>query len=313
MTPPPGRPARLWWLAPLLAAVLLAGALAGPRLERALGDRLPAAWRSEAPLATPLEVAGVSTRIETTRADIAAISDRVAALEARPAGPRPAAALNDAPLAGMAPADAPPGLARRLDAIEARLAAAEEASAGLGRRVDQLAGRSAEAARSSAADANRAYDLLLVEAVRRAVARGEGLARLMPTVRETFARDEAAAVAALNALALAPIDPARLSQGVARVRAGLARPPPSNAILVRARAALGSWARLRSPEERARTSALDLAQRRFALADVAGGAAALARARQPAAAPVLAGARRLLAAEAALARIEAAALEAPGP
>ena len=307
--------ARVAWIVALALFALLVGAIVSPGLERAVRGYLPAAWQPAPAPATPLEIAGLSTRLETARADLDALARRVAALETRGAGDEPAAALNDTTLAGMAPGaaqTASPGLARRLDAIEARIAAAEDASAGAGRRVDQLSARTAEAARASAANADRAFDLLLVEAVRRAMVRGEGLAALMPMLTTAFARDEAAAIAALGSLARAPVVAARLPARVARLRAELAAgEPAADTFAAQARATIDGLVRLRPAEERARAALLDVAERRFAAGDVAGGVTALARLRTARGAPLLADARRLLAAQTALARIETAALANP--
>lgn len=275
---PPRRSMLPWAITAALFA-FAAGLIANPWFEQAVRGRLPFAVAAGAP-------------------DTGALERRLAALEKR-APPAPVVA------------------AERLARTEARVESSTDQLQRDAQRIDalsgQLAGISARLAAQEARDATvvataqgaatRAESMLTVLLLRRALADGRPLDALLPAARRLFDASDADAVAALAALAAKPVSRAALARELGLFSdSAEVRPNWWQALMARLDDAM-SGAAAQGPVAAARAGmrAGDVAQ-------------AAARLRQspalignPAVRAWLANADRLLAAEAALARLEAAA------
>ncbi len=254
-----------------------AGLIANPWFEQAVRGRLPFA---------------------AATADTSRLEQRLAALERR------------------APS-APVVAAERLARTEARVESSTDQIQRDAQRIDTLAGEVARLTARLAAEeardanvvataqgaANRAEAMLTVLLLRRALADGRPLDGLLPAARRLFEASDADAVTALDQLAARPVSRVTLAREL-NVFADdpAARPNWWQALMARLDDAMSGGA-AGGPVAAARAA--------IARGDVAAAATSLrtvpALRANPAVRTWLAGANRLLAAEAALARLEAAA------
>ncbi len=280
---PAGGRSVLPWAVTAALFAFAAGLIANPWFEAAVRGRLPFA----APFAQPASTA--ATR---------ALEQRLAALEKRaPSAPVVAAErLARAEAKVESSTDQLQRDAQRIDALAGELAS-------LSARLAAQEARDASVVATAQGAANRAEAMLTVLLLRRALADGRPLDALLPAARRLFESSDGDAVNALAALAAKPVTRATLARdlGVLSDTAD-ARPNWWRALMVRLDDAM-SGAETQGPVAAARAA--------MARGDVA---TAVARLRQSPALPAnptvrgwLANADRLLAAEAALARLEAAA------
>lgn len=169
-------------------------------------------WRARLPLAPAAPSADAPAAVRPAPSEAEALAARVAALEARLAEGAATSAARPVAETAITPALAP--LLARLEALEAearRLAEAEAATAG---RVSALAADLASAGVTSgavAAATAEARDIFTVLAVRRLVERGRPLGAFDPLLRRQFETREPSAVAALLAWSRAPLGRAALA------------------------------------------------------------------------------------------------------
>ena len=286
-----GQPRAVWpWVVSGLLFAFALGLVGSPLFERELRSTLPQALQSEAP-ARP-----------DPRVDL--LAERVARLEAERARPQ-------AGLPVQAPADAE-GLGLRLQAVESRAIAAETNDANLMARLDALA---AEVARTSSAvvetDA-RTRDLFLLAVARRMVEAGRPLTPIESVIEGRFRTGDGAAVEALAAWSSAP-QTRRTLQGRLETIGDLPAPAEAGSWWDRLKARLSGLVTVRGEGTGTADNQALMAQARAAMAagDVALAVSALGEGDwPPAVRQWVEDARILLAAEEALGRLEANALEA---
>lgn len=276
-----------WVVAGLLFAFVL-GLVGSPIFEREVRRTLPSALQEEMP-------APADPRVD-------ALVDRVARLEAersRPAGAPP-------PLTDAA------GLALRLQAVESRAVAAETNDANLVARLDALA---AEVARTSSAVVEtdmRTRDLFLLAVARRMLEAGRPLTPIEPVIETRFRASDGAAVEALETWSSAP-QTRRTLHGRLETIGEIPPPEATGSWWDRLKARLSGLVTVRGAAVGKADSQALMAQARAAMAsgDVALAVSALeAGDWPPAVGQWVQDARTLLAAEEALGRLEANALDA---
>ncbi len=282
--PPPPRRSVLPWAVTAALFAFAAGLIANPWFEQAVRGRLPFVQAA----------AGADTR---------ALEQRLARLEKR------------APTAPMVAAE-------RLARAEAQVESSTDQLQRDAERIDTLAGQvagltarlAAQEARDAAAvatvqgAANRAEAMLTVLLLRRALADGRPIDALLPAARRLFDASDGDAIAALSALAARPVSRAALARDLGVLADSESDQRPN------------WWQMLRSRLDDAMsggTSQGPVAGARAAMVrgDVVQAASQLrqapALARNATVRGWLANADRLIAAEAALSRLEAAATTPP--
>lgn len=291
------RPRALWpWIISGLLFAFVVGMVGSPLFEREVRSTLPGALQVEAPTAA-------DPRLD-------ALAERVALLEAAQA--RAGGAVPVRPDgAGDPPIDAA-GLSLRLQAVESRAIASETNDANLMARLDALA---AEVARTSSAvvetDA-RTRDLFLLSVARRMVEAGRPLTPIEGAIDERFRTQDGAAVEALSAWSAAP-QTRRTLLGRLETIGTMPTEADQASWWDRLKARLSGLVTVRGAAEGRADSGALMAQARTAMGsgDVALAVSALEAGTWP---PVVSqwvqDARTLLAAEEALGRLEANALEA---
>lgn len=312
---------RYGWIAAALALMLALGFVAAPWLSERMGSLVTGA----AP------VAGADALADRDRR-LAALEERVRVLEAL-TSQQPAAAgvaLN----AGAPGAPVVERLARtegRLDALDAaqqqqteRLGALGNDVAALTVKVDDSVRRGAESLAAITGGAERAQQILLVTAARRALERGQPLGAYEVGLRQAFGVEHSAAVEAVLQLSRAPVTIPSLQRGLAAIAPGISGS---------AAAAGGDWwdellsdlkgvidvRRTGAPAAVTPATRVARAQARLAAGDVDGAVAQVAALPPSTAtqtAPWLAAARRQVTGMRALDELEAAALapaESPRP
>jgi hypothetical protein len=279
-----------WFFVALLVALVL-GMIASPWFERELRQQLPEALQADHSVAA-------DPRME----DLAA---RVARLEARPAGALPVlpgAAGDMAPVTG------------RIAALEAQAAAFQTSDATVSARLEQLAADLQRTSGVAEAGDRQVRDLFMVSVARRMVESGRPLGPVLSALSARFSGQDAAAVDSLELWSSVPQTRASLS----------ARLETMDETVVTSKQAEGPgfWDRLMSRisglvtvrEQSGEPVAADVLL--GAREAMAGGDVALAASRLQRAPPSsvrdqwLSDARALLAAEAALDRLEMTLLDA---
>ncbi len=292
-----------WAVAGLLFAFLL-GLLGSPLFERELRRQLPAALQ-------PDQAVPVDPRVD-------GLAERLARLEVERGGPQAALAVPQgavpqgatAPQGAMAPQDLA-GLGVRLQAVESRAIAAETSAVILVARLESLA---AELSRTRAAFAQtdgRTRDLFLLSVARRMVEVGRPLTPIEGVIEARFRAADGAAVEALAFWSAAP----QTRRTLERRLEPLAQAPAADAAASwwdRLKTRLSGLVTVRGETPKAPDSETLMAQARDAMAagDLELAVSALETGGwPPAVAQWVQDARILLAAEQALDRLEANALE----
>lgn len=280
-TEPKRRSTGIAWAVAAALLAFAAGLIANPWFEDSVRSRIPFLAARQAP-------------------DSAALEQRLAALErARPSAPAVAAerlARTEARVESST--DQIQRDAERIDELNRQLAA-------LGARLAAQEARDAAVVATAQGAADRAEAMLTVLLLRRAVAEGRTLDALLPATRRLFAAQNEDDVAALEALSANPVTQAQLARalaGLSDAGPGVARPNWWDALTRRVETLFS-----------AREGAGPVAEAQIAIArgNVTAAAAALRRAtalrRNATVRGWLAAADRLVAGEAALVALEAAA------
>lgn len=294
LTPAPRRGVVPWMLVVALLTFAL-GLIANPWFERSIRSQIPGFADVEA-------ASGVDPAL------VAALDARLRAVEARPvqqfAAPVAAPQNNERVAALEARLE---GIERASDAGTARIDTLTGSVAALTGRVDANAGQTVLTLQAARVDADRAQGALSVLAARRAIEAGRWTPGLATPLRALFADTQGPQVEAVVALGSAPVTPATLRAGLARLR-GTA-PAPDAGWWGRLTAGLASVVEVRERSDVRADDPLARADAALAAGDVASAVAAVERLpRGPGATAWLASARRLQAGWRALATLEEAAL-----
>lgn len=292
----PGKERSLWpWLIAGLLLALLLGMIASPWFERQVRSQMPEALQPEPLVAQDPRVDGLQSRLEK--------------LEARP----PVAPQS---ITGTAPSDAIVPLASRIAALEAQAAALQSTDATMASRLEQLAVDLQRTSGAAEAGDRQVRDLFLVSVARRMVESGRPLGPVLAALSARFSAQDAAAIDSLMRWSSVPHTretlAARLKtmDATADVAAGAADAPGFwGRIMMR----ISGLVTVRDGTGPGPVESDGLAAARDALegGDVALAAAGLQRAPASASRDAwLADAKALIAAEAALDRLEAMLLDA---
>lgn len=192
--PPPAHSRGAWpWILAALLVALLFGMLANPWLERRVRGVLPTEWQEPAP--------------SPAAADLGSVQDRLAVLEADRTRPELNAA--DSAMAGSeakaAAADPSAGIEGRLLALESAAARLQASDAAAAERLDRLVADVAAVSGGSTAQREQVRTLLLAESARQLFDRGRSLEPLLPSIRARFGMLDSDGVAALVAWSGAPV------------------------------------------------------------------------------------------------------------
>jgi hypothetical protein len=191
-----------WAISGLLFAFLL-GLLASPWFERQVRGTIPGALAVGREVDADPQIDSMAARIATLEAELAK---------------RPAPSKAEQPAGG---------LAQRLAAVEAKAATLESADGAVRSRIEGLATDLAQASSSIAEGDARLRDLFLLAVARRMLEAGRPLTPLQTSLDTRFRTREAAALDTLRAWSLAPQTVRTLEDRLETLQVQLAREPAS--------------------------------------------------------------------------------------